>query len=81
MEEVDQIQKDIVRLGAKNADGKYSVKFGVLFDDEFGQQFYEALMGTLKAAKKKGVITYKGEMLLKGAHNNIDIILLADPPE
>ena len=33
--------------------GKYVVKFGVLFDDEFGQQYYEAIVGTLKAAKKK----------------------------
>ena len=53
LEEVEQIQKDIVRLGTKNADGHYSVKYGVLFDDEQGQQYYEALMGTLKAAKKK----------------------------
>ena len=50
---MQQIQKDIVRLGQKNADGKYSVKFGVLFDDEFGQQYYEALVGTLSAAKKQ----------------------------
>lgn len=78
-EEVEQIQKDLVRLGAKNAEGKYVVKYGVLFDDEFGQQYYEALVGTLKAAKKQGIIDFKGQMLLKGAHDNVDIILLKDP--
>jgi len=67
-------------LGTKNADGKYVVKYGKLFDDEFGQQFYEALMGTLKAAKKKGLIDYKGQMLLKGAHDDVDIILNGEPP-
>ena len=25
----------------------------------------------MKAAKKKGVITFKGEMLLQGAHDNV----------
>lgn len=38
-------------------------------------------MGTLKAAKKRGLIDFKGQMLLKGAHDNVDIVLLKDPVE
>lgn len=37
-EEVEQMKKDLVRLGTKNEDGHYVVKYGALFDDEFGQQ-------------------------------------------
>lgn len=33
-EEVAELKKDIIRLGKQNAEGKYSVPFGVLFDDE-----------------------------------------------
>ena len=43
------------------------------------EQYYEALLGTLKAAKKRGVVDFKGQMLLKGAHDDVDIILLIAP--
>ena len=33
-EEVEELKLDIKRLGQPNAQGKYSVPFGVLFDDE-----------------------------------------------
>jgi len=33
-EEVEEIKKDIVRLGSGNATGQYVVKFGKLFVDE-----------------------------------------------
>ncbi|CAM9461553.1 unnamed protein product [Phaeothamnion confervicola] len=84
--EVEQLKKDITRLGSTQPDGRVGVTYGVLFDDEgkscnlAGQQFYEALMGTLRAAKKRGVVDYKGQMLLKGANDNVVIYLLI-PPE
>jgi hypothetical protein len=34
------------------------------------------LAGTLKAAKRRKVITYDSELLLQGAHDDIDIVLL-----
>lgn len=49
------------------------VKFGALFDDDDVQQYYEALVGTLKSAKKRGFINFKGQMLLKGPHDNVII--------
>ena len=75
--EVLEIQRDIKRIGQVNADtGKHSVKFGVLFEDEKVEQYYEAIVGTLKAAKKRGYIDFKGQMLLKGAHDDVDVILV-----
>ena len=36
-------------------------------------QYYEALVGTLKAAKRKGLIKFKGQMLFKGMHDGVRI--------
>lgn len=44
-------------------------------------QYFEALVGTLKAARKKGFIDWKGQMLLKGAHDDVEITLLVEPVE
>lgn len=61
-----------------DADGKISVKFGVLFNDDKCANLFEALVGTLKAAKRKKIITFQGELLLQGVHDNVDVILLQD---
>lgn len=68
--EIPQLLKDIRRIGCP---GEPSVKFGELFDDEEVEQYYEALVGTLKCAKKRGYITFKGQMLLKGMHDKVQI--------
>ena len=39
---------------------------------------FTALVGTLKAAKRKKIVTYKGELLLQGVHDDVDIVLLQD---
>ena len=54
------------RLGTQNADGKYVVNFGVLFADDKCANLFEALVGTLRAAKRKKIISYEGEMLFQG---------------
>ena len=51
--------------------------FGTLYDAT--QDIFEALGGTLKAAKKKGVISYEAPILLKGAHDKVVITLLIEP--
>ena len=33
-------------------------------------------MGTLRAAKKRGVVTFEGELLLQGVHDDVDVVLL-----
>jgi hypothetical protein len=65
-EECIRLIADIQRIG-----GSPEVKFGALFDDDDVAQYYEALVGTLKAAKKRGYINFKGQMLLKGPHDGI----------
>ena len=52
--------------------------FGDLFTDPQVEQFYEALVGTLKAAKKKGLIQFKGQILLKGMHDQIKVSIVHD---
>ena len=64
-----QLLLDIRRIGK---DGP-SCTFGELFDDEQAEQYYEAIVGTLKCAKKRGLIDFKGQMLLKGVHDKVDI--------
>ena len=44
-----------------------SCTFGALF---------EALNGTLRAAKKRKMIRFEGEMLLQGAHDHVVITIL-----
>ncbi|EGV96086.1 Epithelial cell transforming sequence 2 oncogene-like [Cricetulus griseus] len=63
---------------SKYADGKLSVKFGVLFQDDRCANLFEALVGTLKAAKRRKIVTYTGELLLQGVHDDVDIVLLQD---
>lgn len=75
-EEVEQLRKDIMRIGKQDESGNWIVKFGTLFDDEEVTQYYEALVGTLRTAKKRGVVKFPGQMLLKGAHDNVDITLI-----
>mmetsp|Transcript_297 Transcript_297/g.451 ORF Transcript_297/g.451 Transcript_297/m.451 type:complete len:430 (+) Transcript_297:125-1414(+) len=67
--EIEQLVVDVRRLG----EGESSCTFGVLFDDPQVENYYEALVGTLKAARRKGVISFKGQMLLKGVHDNVRI--------
>lgn len=61
---------DIRRLGNSNEN---KVTFGQLFDDDDVQNYYEALVGTLKSAKKRGLIKYPGMLLLKGVSDNVVI--------
>lgn len=70
--------EEIKRLGSPNADGQMTVKFGILFNDDRCANIFEALVGTLRAAKKKKIIKFEGELLLQGVHDNVDIVLLQD---
>lgn len=72
-EECQQLLTDIKRIGEP---GEPFVLFGDLFDDDDVQNYYEALVGTLKSAKKRGLIDFKGQMLLKGAHDKVKITIV-----
>lgn len=76
--EVSLLVEEIHRLGTRGDDGKLSVKFGVLFNDDKCANLFEALVGTLKAAKRRKILTYNGELLLQGVHDNTEIVLLEE---
>lgn len=51
----------------------------MLFNDDKCANIFEALVGTLRAAKKRKFLTYDGELLLQGVHDNVEIILKPAP--
>jgi outer membrane biosynthesis protein TonB len=77
MEAVDEpvlLCEEIVRISG----GQDSIRFGDLMEDEKVEQTFEAVMGTLKAARKRGLITFDGELLLKGTHDDVIIKLASE---
>ncbi|RUS88455.1 hypothetical protein EGW08_003792 [Elysia chlorotica] len=74
--EVKLLVEEMNRLGSPGPDGKLQVKFGVLFTDERCANIFEALVGTLRAAKKRKIVTYDGELLLQGVHDDVLISLV-----
>lgn len=76
--EVELLKGEIKRLGKQNDQGQWSVKFGVIVKDDRCADIFEALVGTLKAAKKRKVVTYAAELLLQGQHDNVDIVLIQE---
>ena len=79
--EVTLLQEEMARLGTKNADGQYEVTFGVLFNDDRCANIFEALVGTLRAAKRKKIVKFDGELLLQGVHDKVIITLLKEKEE
>mmetsp|Transcript_9308 Transcript_9308/g.15470 ORF Transcript_9308/g.15470 Transcript_9308/m.15470 type:complete len:374 (+) Transcript_9308:149-1270(+) len=77
-EEVDQLLLDIRRIGPTYPPPSPKCLFGELFDDEGVEQYYEALVGTLKCAKKRGKIRFKGQMLLKGMHDKVVVTIVEE---
>ncbi|CAM6110435.1 unnamed protein product [Calypogeia fissa] len=75
-EEIEKLKVEITRLGQVQRDGSISVKFGTLFNDDRCANIFEALVGTLRAAKKRKLLKFDGELLLQGVHDNVDVVLL-----
>ncbi|XP_078437270.1 costars family protein [Wolffia australiana] len=76
-EEIEKLRQEITRLGQPQPDGSWKVKFGVLFNDDRCANIFEALLGTLRAAKRRKLITFDGELLLQGVHDNVEITLVS----
>jgi hypothetical protein len=47
-----------------------------IFKDEVLEQQLESLVGTMKAAKKRGLIAFEGQMLLQGAHDHVVVTIV-----
>jgi hypothetical protein len=56
--------------------GQCTVAYGHLFVKT--GNIFEALSGTLLTAKKQGVVTYEGQLLLQGAHDRVVVTLLKE---
>lgn len=72
-EECARLVVDIRRIGVE---GEPRTTFGELFDDDDVSNYYEALVGTLKAAKKRKMITFQGQLLLKGVSDKVEISIV-----
>ncbi|XP_056852030.1 costars family protein ST45-2-like [Raphanus sativus] len=79
-EEIQKLEEEIHRLGSLQPDGSYKVTFGVLFNDDRCANIFEALVGTLRAAKKRKIVAFPGELLLQGVHDQVEITLRPSPP-
>ena len=64
----------IKKIGTKNDKNQFQALFGEIFTET--EHTLEALNGTLRAAKKAGIISFEKQMLLKGADDGAVITLL-----
>ena len=78
--EIKLVQYHIARIGQQQADGTFTTTFGELFKDEEAEQVFESLVGSLKAAKRVGVLKFDGQMLLMPTHANVVLHLLQPLP-
>lgn len=76
--DIKLLKEGINRIGKKGEDGSMATTFGELFKDEILEQQLESLVGSLKAAKKRSILTFEGQMLLQGAHDHVVVTLAAD---
>ena len=68
--EISLLINFIRSIGKQNASSsKYETTFGDLFRNDEVQNTFESLAGTLKAAKRRKVISYSSELLLQGVHD------------
>lgn len=68
--EIKLLVNFIRSIGKENASsGLYETTFGDLFRNDEVQNTFESLAGTLKAAKRRKIISYNSELLLQGVHD------------
>ena len=63
--------------GTENEDGTVSVTFGKLFDAY--TRISDTLVGWLVRARKRGYVTFEGEMLYQGKDNDVIITRIKMP--
>jgi len=78
--EIKLVQFHIARIGKEQPDGTVVTTFGDMFNDPTAEQIFESLVGSLKAAKKKGIIKFDAQMLLMPTHKDVKITLVEKLP-
>ncbi|KAI3610093.1 costars family protein-like protein [Moniliophthora roreri] len=72
-----QVLKDAIKkYGSQNADGRYAVSYGVLFDKTAND--LEALNGTLLAAKRQKKVAFDAELLMMPKDKDVQVVLHED---
>ena len=74
--EVKKLVNEIEKIGYKDEEGRWAVKFITLF--EHYENVSDSLVGIMIRAKKRGLIEYVGEMLLQGKDNDVVITVIDD---
>ena len=77
-EEIELLKHALKRIGEKQENGDYKTTFGTIFKDDEVANTFEGISATLKNAKQRGIVKYASPLLLQGAHDNVEIILLAE---
>jgi hypothetical protein len=70
-EEVRLLLEHLHRIGGDRTE----ITFGELFEDEEVTQTFESLVGTLKAAKKRNQVDFKGHLLMYPVHKDTVITI------
>lgn len=73
VDEPTRLCQEIARISG----GSNTIKYGELIVDEVVEQTFEAVFGTLKTARKRGLVAFQGELLLQGKHDNEPVSLTA----
>jgi len=73
---VDEEIEKLIPICRRLCNQQGTFTFGQIFYDDEAAGTFESLVGTLKAAKKRGIVAFKAEVLLQGAHNAEVIKLL-----
>jgi hypothetical protein len=75
--QIHQLAEVIIKHGTTNltGDGEVSINFGHLF--HLYQDISSSLVGILRRAKQRKLITYKGEMLYQSTHSGVEITLVS----
>jgi len=72
--EIDKLLSVIKEIGQTDSNGVTTVRFGDLFIKY--QDISDTLVGIIRRARKRKLLTYKGDMLFQGASDNVIITLL-----
>ncbi|KAF8983330.1 costars domain-containing protein [Cyathus striatus] len=74
--EIEVLRDAIKANETKNADGKSTIPYGVLFDKTANT--LEALNGTLRAAKRQKKVAFDAELLMMPRDKNVLVTWIED---
>ena len=67
--------------GTANAAGQLVVRYGEFVKDPLVTNTFEAPFGILRAARRRKIVAFDGELLLSPTHDHVNIVLLKNSLE